>query len=103
MTVFGEKVLERYWKKHRDAQAWLKNWLALARAAQWENIEDVHLMDRDADGGVKVRSGGTVTVFNVRGNRHRLIVSIDYELQIVLIHECMTHAQYSKNLWKARY
>src|SRR5437773_1894123 len=56
-----------------------------------------------ADGGVKVKSGGKVTVFDVGGNNYRLIVTIAYKAQAVTVLEVMTHAEYSKHLWKARY
>jgi mRNA interferase HigB len=55
------------------------------------------------DGGVRVRSGGTVSVFDVSGNKYRMIVAISYEKQLVRIFELLTHSEYSKDLWKERY
>ena len=49
---------------------------------------------------VAVASGRTVVVFNVRGNRYRLVTAIHYNRQIIYTLRFMTHAEYSKNRWK---
>lgn len=53
--------------------------------------------------GVKLKSGLVVTIFNVKGNEYRLLTSIDYAGGIVEVLEVPTHAEYDKNLWKAKY
>ncbi len=40
------------------------------------------------------------TVFNVKGNKYRLIALIDYMEQIVMVRDVLTHATYSKGKWK---
>lgn len=40
------------------------------------------------------------TVFNISGNRYRLIVLIDYTYQEIYIRQVLTHAEYDKNNWK---
>ena len=49
---------------------------------------------------VKVKSGKTVTIFNVCGNEFRLITAIHYDHQKVFVLDFLTHAEYSKNTWK---
>jgi mRNA interferase HigB len=49
---------------------------------------------------VTVASGRTVVVFNIRGNRYRLVTAIHYNRQLVYTLRFMTHAEYSKNRWK---
>lgn len=44
-----------------------------------------------------------MTVFDVGGNNYRLIVAIAYSARAVTVLEAMTHVEYSKQLWKARY
>ena len=51
---------------------------------------------------VKVRSGRTVTVFNVSGNDFRLITAIHYDRQKVFVLDFLTHAEYSRQTWKNR-
>jgi len=103
MQVVGEPGLEKFWTRHTGARDWLQNWLAIVRGARWQRIQDVWETYPTADGGVKVKSGGKVTVFDVGGNNYRLIVTIAYKAQAVTVLEVMTHAEYSKHLWKARY
>jgi mRNA interferase HigB len=40
------------------------------------------------------------TVFNIKGNRYRFIVSIDYERKIIYVKYILTHAEYDKDEWK---
>jgi mRNA interferase HigB len=102
MVVHNEQVVERYCRRHPDSGNWLHGWLAVSRVASWQTIQDVKRTYPAVDGGVRC-SRGSVTVFDVCGNKYRLIVSINFKAQIVLIHEALTHAEYSKNLWKGRY
>jgi mRNA interferase HigB len=74
-------------------------WLDSASHAAWRNLADVRQVYPHAD-PVKVASGRTVVVFNIRGNRYRLVTAIHYNRQIVYALRFMTHAEYSKNRWK---
>jgi mRNA interferase HigB len=49
---------------------------------------------------VEVSSGNIVTVFNIRGNRYRLIVAIKYEWAMVYVLRFLTHAEYDRDKWK---
>jgi len=103
MEVLNEKVLARFMQKHPDAVTWLENWLEITRGASWQTIQEVEAAFPAVDGGVRVRSGGTVTIFDVSGNKYRMIVALRYQSQVVRIFELLTHNEYSKNLWKERY
>src|SRR5947207_8724231 len=103
MRLVNEKLIQRFRRKHPDSTSWLDNWLEAAREADWGTIHEVKAVYPAVDGGVKVSSGGTVTVFDVSGNKYRMIVTIIYEAQLVIILELLTHSEYSKNLWKERH
>ena len=60
---------------------------------------DVRQTFRSAD-AVKLESGTTVTIFNIRGNHFRLITTINYGLGAVQILMFLTHAEYDKEKWK---
>jgi mRNA interferase HigB len=49
---------------------------------------------------VAVASNRTVVVFNIRGNRYRLITAIHYNRQVIYTLRFLTHAEYSKDRWK---
>ena len=48
----------------------------------------------------KAEAVGNFTVFNIKGNKYRLIASINYIRQIIYIKYILTHAEYDKNNWK---
>jgi mRNA interferase HigB len=43
---------------------------------------------------------GNFTVFNIKGNKYRLILDIDYEEQVAYFKYFLTHAEYNKEQWK---
>ena len=75
--------------------AWLKN----ASHAKWRTLAEIRQVYPHAD-PISVESGRTVVVFNIRGNRYRLVTAIHYNRQVVYTLRFMTHAEYSKNRWK---
>ncbi len=103
MLIVNEKLITRFARKHPDAASWLEKWLDLTETSSWRNFNDVKGAFPAVDGGVKVGSGGSVTIFDVGGNKYRMIASIKYHVQLVTILELLTHAEYSKNLWKERH
>ncbi len=99
MRIIKESTLKAYWQKYPDAESALAKWLDIARQASWTSLQDVRRQFPSAD-GVTVASGNTVTVFNIGGNKYRLIVSIKYQWAVIYIRDFLTHAEYSKNSWK---
>ncbi len=45
-------------------------------------------------------AAGDYTVFNIKGNQHRLIAKVEYRLQIIFVECVLTHAEYDKAKWK---
>jgi mRNA interferase HigB len=102
MRIIKPLTVKRYYEKHRDAEAWLKSWLVVVKAAKWQNLEDVRRTYKRAD-AARVQSGSTVTIFDVKGNSYRLIVAIHYNTQRVYVRDFMTHEEYNNQLWKRRH
>jgi mRNA interferase HigB len=71
----------------------------LAMAARWTSLQDVRATFSHAD-GVTVKSGRTVVVFNIAGNKWRLITAIHYNRQLLFTLIVLTHAEYSRGKWK---
>jgi mRNA interferase HigB len=99
MRVISRKRLREFAERYPDAAEPLEKWYRLFREAEWENHQDVRRVFRHAD-MVTVASEKTVTVFNVGGNKYRLIAAIHYNRQCVYVLRVLTHADYSKNFWK---
>jgi mRNA interferase HigB len=102
VRIIKKSTLRGFWRDHPDARSFLEMWLAVAKAAEWDSLQDVRADYPHAD-GVRVASGNTVTVFNVCGNKYRLIVSIKYRYGIIYIRDFMTHAEYGRNTWIRRH
>jgi mRNA interferase HigB len=77
--------------------------LQIAKETDWTSIQELRKTSPATDGRVKVTSGGSVSVFNVCCNKYRMIASIIYSSGIIIVHELMTHAEYSQNKWKKRH
>jgi mRNA interferase HigB len=78
--IHGGTVM-KWAAQYRDAAETLAAWLQNATDAEWRNLAEVRRTYPHAD-PVMVESGRTVVVFNIRGNRYRLITAIHYNRQI---------------------
>lgn len=93
------KLLRDFWHKHADAERPLRNWYASARAAQWRNLTDVRQTYPHAD-AVQTAGREVLTVFNIGGNKYRLVVRIRYDFQLIYVRQVLTHAEYDRGQWR---
>ena len=100
MNVITRKRIRDFMAKHPDAAAALSNWYRTARKAVWRNLQEVRVIYPHADVAT-VASGNKVTIFNVAGTKYRLVSAIHYKAQRLYVLRILTHADYSKNAWKA--
>ena len=93
MRVIAVKTLRMLWShsKYRDAEQPLRAWFHHARQASWNSSAD---LKRDLPAVSILKDGRAV--FNIHGNKYRLIVHIHYPKQIVFIRFVGTHAEYDK-------
>jgi len=77
--VISKHTLQEFWKKHPDAEIPLAAWFKVADQAQWQSPTDVRNVYRTAD------FVGRLTVFNIGGNKYRLIVRIAYEARRIYV------------------
>lgn len=99
MRVIHGGTVKGWGRQHPDAAEALAAWLKNALQATWRNLTEVRQVYPHAD-AVEVARGRTVVVFNIRGNRFRLVTAIHYNRQVIYTLRFMTHAEYSKNRWK---
>jgi mRNA interferase HigB len=100
MTVTRIDRLEAFWTRYADAEAALLAWLAAVQGAQWKKPTEIRQTWRSSDAAVPVASGRKAAVLNIRGNKYRLIATIDYRLGIVNVAAVLTHAEYDRDKWK---
>ena len=77
----------------------MRQWYKLALHARWQNLQELRADLPHAD-GVKNKRGETLAVFNIGGNKYRLIARIRYNYQLINVREVLTHAEYDKGKWK---
>lgn len=100
MIVTRTDRLEAFGRRHRDAAAPLEAWRQVVDAATWRNPAEARETYAYLDPAVAVASGRKVAVFNIKGNRYRLVAGVDYGLGIVTVLRVMTHKEYSRGNWK---
>jgi mRNA interferase HigB len=94
MHVITEKKLRGFWASHADAETALRAWHREAEWADWTKFADVRERFPSAD------LVGRFTVFNVGGNKYRLVAAIHYNRGKVYVRHVLTHAEYDKGGWK---
>jgi mRNA interferase HigB len=102
MRVIKRKPLLDFAARHPDAREPLDDWYRIAKRATWRDIGDVRRIYPSADGNVPVDSERNVTVFNIGGNKFRLVVRIHYNTQMLYVLRVLTHAEYDKEMWKRK-
>jgi mRNA interferase HigB len=99
MRIISEARIYEWCRKYPDAAESLRSFLAVARKAHWQHLQDVRVIYRHAD-AVIVKSKRIVTVLNIKGGHYRLILAIHYNRQRIFAMRFLRHADYSSGLWK---
>jgi mRNA interferase HigB len=94
MHIITRSRLVEFWEKYPDAKTSLLLWYKLTITANWQNFVKVREVFSSAD------QVGNLTVFNIGGNKYRLIALIDYTYQKVFIRHVLTHTEYDRDNWK---
>jgi mRNA interferase HigB len=91
VRVIAKRTLREFWEKpdFADAEQPLKAWYSEARNAEWQTPRNIKEQYRHASFLKDNR-----VVFNIAGNKYRLIVKINYPFGIVYVRFIGTHKQY---------
>ena len=89
MRIIAKKTLRAFWESEPTAKGALQAWHAEARDAIWASPADV----KAQYGSASILKDGRV-VFNIGGNKYRLVVWINYEFNTIYIRFVGTHKQY---------
>jgi mRNA interferase HigB len=92
--VITRRTLKQFAERHHAAQKPLDNWYHVATKAHWRTIADVRADYPHAD------AAGRCTVFNIGGNKYRLITKIRFDRQVLYIRFILPHGDYDKGGWK---
>ena len=93
MRVITRSKLIAFWehRDHFDAEAPLRAWFKEVQRAEWTNPADV----KEKYASASILKNGRV-VFNIGGNKYRLVVEINYCTKLVFIRFVGTHREYDR-------
>lgn len=94
MHVISFRRIRQFFSTHRDAESSLTAWYKTTRKANWQNLAELKQVYPSAD------LVGRYTVFNIKGNKYRLIARIVYRSQTLFVVAVMTHEEYDLGKWK---
>jgi mRNA interferase HigB len=89
MRVISRRALFTFWRKHADAEGPLKAWFAEAKKAAWGTMADIKRHHATAS----IIDAERV-VFNIGGNKYRLVVKVWFPGRAVWIKFIGTHRSY---------
>jgi len=94
MHIISHKALREFSRRHPDGKTALDLWFRVMKKNRFENFNALRLLFPSAD---KV---GDLIVFNIGGNKYRLIASIHFNRQKVFVRYVLTHEEYNRGKWK---
>ncbi len=94
MHIITRKRLNEFAEKHPDTKVSLEHCYKLLKRGHFHSFVELRAEFPHAD------QVGKLTVFNIGGNKARLIVAIHYNRQKIYIRAVLTHDEYNEGKWK---
>ena len=91
MRVISKKILREFWEYYSDSEQQLRSWYHEATKATWKNPGEI----KNEYPKASVLKSGKV-VFNICGNKYRLVVKINYARQWMFVRFIGTNNEYNK-------
>jgi mRNA interferase HigB len=90
MQVIARRTLKEFWRRHPRAEGPIRVWFAIVRRARWKTPDDIK---REFGANVDFVANNRL-IFDLGGNRYRLIVHVSYKFGRVLVKFIGTHTEY---------
>jgi mRNA interferase HigB len=94
MHVITRKRLNEFAEEHPETRTALANWYSAVKATNFSSLPELKSMFPTTDRVEKL------TVFNVGGNKVRVIAAIHYNRKRIYIRAVLTHEEYDRGRWK---
>lgn len=94
MHIISRKALQQFWTQHPDSQTSLLRWYKIVEESNFAGFDELRATFPSAD------NVGDLIVFNIGGNKYRLIASIHFNRGKVYVRHVLTHAEYERGAWK---
>ena len=91
MVIISKTILVEFGTEHSDSVEALNKWYEISKGANWNNINDIKKVFNNVD-----YVGNDRYVFNIKGNKYRLVVMIFFNIRTVFIRFIGTHAEYDR-------
>jgi len=88
--ILAKSTLRKFWELYPDSEQHLKTWYDTAMSSSWKNPNEI----KATYANVSILRNGRF-VFNIKGNKYRLIVKINFEKQWMFIRFVGTHEDYN--------
>jgi mRNA interferase HigB len=95
MHVVSHKAIRTFCEEHPNARNAMDHWYRVAKRASWSNFEEVKQSFNTAD------FVAPYVVFDIGGNKYRLIAEMNFMRRVLFIRRIMTHKEYAKGAWKS--
>jgi len=99
MRVISKKRLKDFWEAVPAAKTSLEQWYKVVIGAQWLHFAELRMTFNHAD-VTTTKNGHPVVIFDVGGNKYRIIAALHYDRNICYVLRVPTHKQYDTNQWK---
>ena len=91
MVIISKAIIRDFGKRYPDAAEALNEWYEIAKDADWGKISDLRESFNSVDYVKNDRF-----VFNIKGNKYRLVTMIFFDIRTIFIRFVGTHADYDK-------
>jgi mRNA interferase HigB len=91
VRVIAKRTLRDFWEIHADCIEPLKTWYREIEKSEWNHINEL----KSDYPSASILKGNRI-VFNIKGNKYRLIVKVNFDYQICWIRFVGTHSEYNK-------
>lgn len=94
MRIITRRRIIEFSNIHKDAENSLNAWYKIISKTNFASFNDLRKTFPSTD------LVNNLTVFNIGGNKYRLIAAVHYNRNIIFIRQILTHKEYDKNKWK---
>jgi len=95
MHIISRKALREFWETHPGSEGPLIRWYTIVRKTDFKDFNELRRTFPSADWV------DSLVVFNVGGNKYRLIAAIHFNRGRVYIRHVLTHEDYDHGAWKS--
>jgi mRNA interferase HigB len=95
MRIVTTRKLKEFWAENKMAETVMRDWIKTVYLADWKTSVDV----KKTFNAINIYKN--CPIFDVGGNKYRIIAKVEYQIHIVFIRFVMTHSEYDEKKWQS--